>query len=84
MVTFEANSVKELQQAFIYSVDDYLETCKKLVKEPNKFFKGAFNVRTSRSVHRYLAVIAEKKMKPYGIVNKAFDFSIENEDEVLH
>ncbi|WP_116772270.1 type II toxin-antitoxin system HicB family antitoxin [Maribacter litoralis] len=85
LVTFEANSVEELQQAFIDSVDDYLETCMEVGKEPNKFFKGAFNVRTSRSVHRYLAVIAEKKqMKLNEVVNKAFDFLIKNEDEVLN
>ena len=85
LVTFEANSVEELNKAFVEAVEDYLETCKEIGKEPNKFFKGVFNVRTSRSVHRYLHVIAEKKqMKLNEVVNKAFDFLIENEDEVLN
>lgn len=61
LVTYEADSVKELKNAFIESVEDYLETCNSLGKEPDKFFKGVFNVRTSNAVHRHLAILAEKK-----------------------
>ncbi len=85
LVTFEANSVEGLQQAFNDAVEDYLETCKELEKEPNKFFKGVFNVRTSNERHRDLALIAEKKqMKLNELVNKAFDFLVNNEDKVLN
>ena len=84
LVTYEAESVEELKKAFVESVEDYLETCNALGKEPNKFFKGVFNVRTSRAVHTYLAILAEKKkMKLNEVVNKAFDFLIKNENEVL-
>ena len=85
LVTFEANSVEGLQQAFNDAVEDYLETCKELEKEPNKFFKGVFNVRTSNERHRDLTLIAEKKqMKLNELVNKAFDFLVNNEDKVLN
>lgn len=85
LVTYEGDSVSDLQEAFIDSVDDYLQTCSELKKEPNKFFKGVFNVRTSSVRHRDLAVIAEKKkMKLNELVNKAFDFLVNNEDEVLN
>lgn len=85
LVTYEADSVDELKKAFIESVEDYLETCNSIGKEPNKFFKGVFNVRTSNTVHRRLAMVAEKnKMKLNEVVNKAFDFLIKNEDEVLN
>ena len=41
-------------------------------------------MRTSRAVHRYLAILAEKKqMKLNEVVNKAFDYLIENEDKVI-
>ena len=84
-VTFEGSSVKELKEAFEESVDDYLETCKELGKEPNRFFKGVFNVRTSTEIHRELSIMAErKKMKLNELVNKAFDFLVNNEDKVLN
>ncbi len=84
LVTYEGSSVDGLQQAFIDAVEDYLDTCKELGKEPNKYFKGVFNVRTSNERHRELAIIADKKkMKLNEVVNKAFDFLVNNEDKVL-
>lgn len=85
LVTYEATSVEELKTAFVDSVEDYLATCKEIDKEPNKFFKGVFNVRTSNEIHRELSIIAEKnKMKLNELVNKAFDFLVKNEDKVLN
>lgn len=85
LVTYEASSVENLKKEFIDAVDEYLEDCKELGKEPNKFFKGVFNVRTSNNTHRNLAIIAEKKkMKLNELVNKAFDFLVKNEDKVLN
>ena len=85
LVTYEATSVEGLQAAFVDAVEDYLATCKELEKEPNKFFKGVFNVRTSNETHRELAIMAEKKkMKLNELVNKAFEFLVKNEDKVLN
>ena len=85
LVTYLGCSVKELKEAFEGSVDDYLETCRELGKEPDKFFKGVFNVRTSTEIHRELSIMAEKKkMKLNELVNKAFDFLVKNEDKVLN
>lgn len=85
LVTYEAVSVEELKKVFEESVEDYLATCQILDKEPDKYFKGVFNVRTSNAVHRHLAILAEKKnMKMNEVVNKAFEFLIKNEDEVLN
>lgn len=85
LVTYEAESVDKLKEAFEDSLEDYLDTCKDLEKEPNKFYKGVFNVRTSRAVHTYLAVLAEKKqMKLNEVVNKAFEFLMENEEKVIN
>ncbi len=36
VVTFQGDNVAEAQQAFYDSVDDYLEFCQELGKEPNK------------------------------------------------
>ena len=56
LVTFEGSSVEELKEAFKEAVEDYLETCHELAKEPEKTYKGQFNVRVSPKLHR-LAVI---------------------------
>lgn len=85
LVSYEGTSIDELKSAFCESVEDYLDTCKELGKEPNKFFKGVFNVRTSRERHRELATIADKKkMKLNQLVNKAFDYLVKNEDKVFN
>jgi predicted HicB family RNase H-like nuclease len=44
--------VQELKKNFHEAVDDYLETCKALGREPNKPFKGGFNVRISPEMHK--------------------------------
>jgi len=85
LVTYEGSSVDELKHAFIESVEDYLQTCEELDKEPNKFYRGVFNIRTSNEIHRGLAIIAKKKnMKLNEVVNRAFDFLVNNEDKVLN
>jgi predicted HicB family RNase H-like nuclease len=86
LVTFEGESVKELKKAFIVSIDDYLETCKELSKEPNKTFKGSFNVRISTELHRRAAIIAnEKSISLNDFVKKAISYAIshENDDNLI-
>ena len=56
VVTFEADTVKKLIQAFKESVEDYLATCKQLGKQPEKEFKGSFNVRLKPKIHRLAAI----------------------------
>jgi predicted HicB family RNase H-like nuclease len=56
VVTFEADSVSKLKKAFKEAVDDYIETCQKTGKNPDKEFKGSFNVRIKPKIHR-LAVM---------------------------
>lgn len=84
LILFEGNSVEELVNAFEESVDDYLETCKELGKEPDKVYKGVFNVRLSSDTHKKIALIAAKKgWKMNAVVKKAFSYLIDNEDKVL-
>ena len=52
LVTFEGASVKELKDAFIEAVEDYLELCESIGKDPYKSFKGSFNVRINPQLHR--------------------------------
>ncbi len=58
LVTYEAATVPELETAFKESVDDYLETCADIGKDPDKSFKGTFNVRMTPEQHKAAAVEA--------------------------
>jgi predicted HicB family RNase H-like nuclease len=51
LVTFEAENASDLETNFKNSVDEYLNTCKQLGREPQKAFKGVFNVRTGSELH---------------------------------
>lgn len=58
LVTFEADSAKQLRQEFEAAVDDYLATCQQVGKAPDKTFKGVFNVRLGAELHRQAALAA--------------------------
>lgn len=59
LVTFEAESVDELQSAFQEAVEDYLIYCKDHGIEPEKEYKGSFNVRISPELHKLISIEAE-------------------------
>jgi len=61
LVTFEADNVKALKKAFHEAVDHYVETCRKLGREPQKAFKGQFNVRIGPELHRKASLAALKE-----------------------
>ncbi len=52
LVTFEAKDVDSLIKAFQDEVNDYILLCKELGKEPEKSYKGSFNVRIPREIHK--------------------------------
>jgi predicted HicB family RNase H-like nuclease len=56
LITYEAKSLEDLQREFEASVDDYLETCKKLERNPQKPYSGTFNVRIGAELHRQVAM----------------------------
>jgi len=61
LVTFEGSSVNNLKKAFSSAVDDYLIMCKEAGKEPQKVFKGSFNIRISPELHKTAAAIASRE-----------------------
>lgn len=60
IITFQGESVAELKQAFIDSVEDYLAFCRENNEEPDKPFSGKFNVRLDPETHRNAAIAARK------------------------
>ena len=61
LVTYEGNTIEDLEKAFHDMVDDYLETCKEIGKEPQKGYSGNFNIRTTPEIHQTLVEIAKMK-----------------------
>ena len=55
LVSYEGTDVESLKRAFQEAVDDYLDFCQEKGKQPEKPFKGAFNVRLSPDLHQRLA-----------------------------
>lgn len=58
LVTYETDSPRELQREFELAVDDYIATCTTLGKEPQRPFRGLFNVRIPPELHRAAALRA--------------------------
>ena len=58
LVTFEAENLPTLEQEFRVSVDEYLADCESMGIAPNKPFKGSFNIRIGRELHKKLAMKA--------------------------
>lgn len=74
LVNFEGTTVKELKKAFHDAVDDYLDLCRDLGKQPEKAYKGSFNVRISSELHRQAARYAIlKKMSLNDLVRHSIE-----------
>lgn len=60
-VDFECKDIKDVEKEFHAAVDDYLAFCKEVGKEPDKEYKGMFNVRISSDLHKKLVLVAMKR-----------------------
>lgn len=58
LLSYEGSTAAELLTDFHSAVDDYLALCQAEGKEPERAFKGSFNVRISPELHKKLAVRA--------------------------
>jgi predicted HicB family RNase H-like nuclease len=63
LISYEGSSVSELKAAFEEAVEDYLELCKLNGKEPEKMYKGSFNIRIRPELHKRAAQMALKEGK---------------------
>jgi len=61
LISFEGDSVSSITQDFHTAVDEYLDFCAENGIEPEKPFKGSFNVRIGSELHRKVAVAASEK-----------------------
>lgn len=58
LISFEGDSVSAIVEDFHNAVDEYLEFCGNTGKQPEKPFKGSFNVRIGAELHRKAALTA--------------------------
>jgi len=60
-VLFEGTDIQSLEKDFENAVDDYIKLCKKKGIEPQKPFKGSFNVRTGSELHKRAVLYAQEQ-----------------------
>ena len=59
IIGFHADSVEEILNVFHETVDDYLASCAKIDREPNKPYSGKVTLRLPPELHAQLAIQAE-------------------------
>ena len=60
VISFEANTVEKLKKEFEEAVEEYLEECKKLGKNPHKEYKGSFNIRIEPALHEKAVIFSKQ------------------------
>lgn len=58
LLVAECESASEVEACARALIDDYIATCKELGRDPQKPFKGSFNVRMEPDLHRKSAMAA--------------------------
>ena len=56
LISYEGKTAEELVNDFHGAIDDYLDLCTEEGKEPEKAYKGSFNVRISPELHQKMAI----------------------------
>ena len=62
-ILYEGTDVNSLRKDFEETVDWYIEACKEIGKEPEKMYKGSFNVRIDPALHRDLVIYSASQGK---------------------
>ncbi len=83
LITYEAKTPVDLENEFKATVDDYIETCEDLGREPQKPMKGVFNVRISPDLHKKAVVSAMKEgIKLNSLVGKAIELYVNGSQKI--
>jgi predicted HicB family RNase H-like nuclease len=61
LIGFEGATVFEIEKDFQEAVDDYLNMCAEQRKDPERPFKGSFNIRLNPGLHGRLVIQAANK-----------------------
>jgi predicted HicB family RNase H-like nuclease len=80
-ITYEGNTVDELENDFKNAIESYLEGCKELGIQPRKSYNGVLNIRIPSEIHSRIASYAENHGTS---INAFIRDSIERRLEMLH
>lgn len=72
-VDFQTSNIADVEKEFHCAVDDYLIFCSEVGKEPEREYKGTFNVRIKPELHKKLAF---KALEDGDSLNKAVEKAI--------
>jgi len=61
LISYEGKDVESLRQDFHAAVEDFLLMCFEKNIKPEQPFKGSFNVRVGRDLHRQIALEAARR-----------------------
>jgi len=74
LISYEGTTAKTLIKNFHETVDDYLALCETRGEEPEKAYKGSFNVRISPQLHKQAVICATtKRVSLNSFVEKALE-----------
>ncbi len=77
-ISYEGEDVRSLIHNFHEAVDDYLTDCNKAEAEPEKAYKGTFNVRVPENLHREAALYGlNNNMSLNSVVENALQNMVE-------
>lgn len=71
LISYEGQSVKELKTSFIKAIDEYLNDCATVKKNPDKPFKGSFNIRIGEKLHREVALSLQENQSINSFIKEA-------------
>lgn len=72
LISYEGENSKDLIKDFHNAIDDYLKLCAERGTEPEKSYKGTFNIRISPELHKNASIYAiDNKMSLNSVVEKA-------------
>jgi predicted HicB family RNase H-like nuclease len=59
-ITYEGNTMEELENDFMNAIESYLEGCLELGIKPRKGYNGILNIRIPAEIHGKIAMISER------------------------
>lgn len=84
LVTFESDNISEVENEFHKAVDDYLSFCEDIGQEPDREYKGSFNIRITPELHKKLVEVSFYNNDSLNnSVEKAIDLYVQSEEMKL-
>lgn len=77
LISYEGENARSLIEDFHGAVDDYLELCAAEGVEPERAYKGSFNVRISPELHKKAIMVAmSRQMSLNSFVEKSIEKAV--------